>query len=230
MTCSGSTTTAASTLGCSVDHVIFDFDESATGLGGSFAGGEEAVDITLENADAFLHGSAQMSSAFTPLGVIQGWSADSMAEAARLLVAMGYDYLALGGTVPLKTPQIKAAVDAIRSKIPAKTRLHILGFAKAEEIEQFTSSGITSFDTTSPLIRAFKDAKSNYYMREPGRGMRYYTAVRVPQALENPSCSSWRKRVPSGRMNSCASSAIHSKRFAPTTASRRRSIRLSMPC
>jgi queuine/archaeosine tRNA-ribosyltransferase len=173
-------------FGCSVDHVIFDFDESSPGLGGGSAEAQRRFDITLENADAFFRSSTHMSAAFTPLGVIQGWSPDSMAEAARRLVAMGYDYLALGGTVPLKTPQIKAAVEAIRGQIPAKTRLHILGFAKAEEIEQFTSSGITSFDTTSPLIRAFKDAKSNYYLRDPGRGMRYYTAVRVPQALENP--------------------------------------------
>ncbi len=173
-------------FGCSVDHVIFDFDESAAGHDNGSTEARRRFDITLENADAFLKGSAHMSSTFTPLGVIQGWSPDSMAEAARRLVAMGYDYLALGGTVPLRTPQIKAALNAIRAKIPAKTRLHILGFAKAEEIEQFTSSGLTSFDTTSPLIRAFKDAKSNYYIREPGRGMRYYTAIRVPQALENP--------------------------------------------
>src|SRR3546814_10059993 len=77
-----------------------------------------------------------MSNRFTPLGVIQGWSAGSMAEAARRLVAMGYNYLAVGGTVPLKSPQIKACLRAIRDVVPATTRLHILGFAKADEIEK----------------------------------------------------------------------------------------------
>jgi hypothetical protein len=125
-----------------------------------------------------------MSAHFTPIGVVQGWSPSSMAEAARRLRKMGYSYLALGGTVPLRTPQIKACLRAIRDVVSADTRLHILGFAKADEIESFTSYGITSFDTTSPLIRAFKDARANYYLPF-GSGLTYYTAIRVPQALEN---------------------------------------------
>jgi hypothetical protein len=36
------------------------------------------------------------------------------------------------------------------------------------------------------LIRAFKDAKDNYYMPGNGSGLCYFTAIRVPQALENP--------------------------------------------
>lgn len=104
-----------------------------------------------------------ISISFTPLGVIQGWSPGSMAEAARKLVAMGDSYLALGGgTVPLKVAQIKACLSAIRDVVPRETCLRILGFAKASEIESFAPLGITSYDTTSPLIRAFKDAKANY--------------------------------------------------------------------
>jgi hypothetical protein len=99
---------------------------------------------------------------------------------------MGYDYLALGGTVPLKAPQIKACLRAIRDAVPSTTRLHILGFAKANDIESFLPFRITSFDTTSPLIRAFKDAKANYYLPGADGGLDYYTAIRVPQALENP--------------------------------------------
>jgi len=98
---------------------------------------------------------------------------------------MGYRYLAVGGTVPLKTAQIKACLRAIRDAIPPHVCLHLLGFAKADDISGFRSFGITSFDTTSPLLRAFKDAKSNYYLRTNGR-MEYYTAIRVPQAIENP--------------------------------------------
>jgi hypothetical protein len=108
-----------------------------------------------------------------------------MAEAARRLVAMGYDYLALGGTVPLKAPQIKSCLSAIRDAVPKETRLHILGFAKANEIKSFAPLGITSFDTTSPLLRAFKDAKANYYLPAGDGRLAYYTAIRVPQALEN---------------------------------------------
>ena len=78
--------------------------------------------------------------------------------------------------------------------MPAATRIHVLGFAKADEIESFAPFRITSFDTTSPLIRAFKDAKANYYMPGADGRLKYYTAIRVPQALENPKLVRLAKR------------------------------------
>lgn len=178
---------AGFTHGCSVDHIIFDFDDTLVGFAGGSAEAKRRYDITLENADGFLRETGGMRG-FTPLGVVQGWSPHSMAAAARSLVAMGYTYLAIGGMVPLKSDQIKACLAAIRDAIPPQTQIHILGFAKANEIDSFGAYNITSFDTTSPLIRAFKDAKQNYYLREDdGQGaLRYYTAIRVPQAIENP--------------------------------------------
>lgn len=182
------------THGCSVDHIIFDFDEGLKGMDGGTEEARRRFEITLENAAAFRTATAHMSTRFTPMGVIQGWSPGSMAEGARRLVAMGYDYLALGGTVPLKASQIKSCLAAIRDIVPASTRIHILGFAKADEIDTFGSFNITSFDTTSPLIRAFKDAKANYYLPNKGGKLDYYTAIRVPQALENPKLMRLAKR------------------------------------
>jgi hypothetical protein len=172
------------THGCSVDHIIFDFDMEEPASGGS-SDARRRFDITLENADTFLKASRSMPASFTPLGVVQGWSPQSMAEAARRLCAMGYDYLALGGTVPLKSVQIKACLEAVRAAVQIDTRIHILGFAKADDIAGFRKYRITSFDTTSPLLRAFKDARQNYYLRQPDGRLSYYTAIRVPQALEN---------------------------------------------
>jgi hypothetical protein len=174
------------THGCSVDHIIFDFDVSAKGLTGGSANAKDRFEITLENADAFRREAISVGAPFRPLGVVQGWSPGSMAEAARRLVSMGYDYLALGGMVPLKSPEIKQCLAAIRDVVPSSTRLHILGFAKADDIDSFHSFDIASFDTTSPLIRAFKDARQNYYLPGSGAGLRYFTSIRVPQALENP--------------------------------------------
>ncbi|PRY83817.1 tRNA-guanine transglycosylase DpdA [Donghicola tyrosinivorans] len=182
------------THGCSIDHIIFDFTEGSTGMAGGTEENRRRFDITQCNAEAFLAATRHMSNRFCPMGVIQGWSPGSMAEAARRLVAMGYDYLALGGTVPLKAPQIKSCVAAIREVIPRETRLHVLGFAKADNIAEFLGMGITSFDTTSPLIRAFKDAKSNYYLPGSGDALNYYTAIRVPQAIENPKLMNLAKR------------------------------------
>ncbi|MFW7270006.1 tRNA-guanine transglycosylase DpdA [Gluconacetobacter sp. Hr-1-5] len=174
------------THGCSVDHIIFDFDPAGKSFGGGSEDAKIRFDITLENAEAFFRETRAIKAGFTPLGVVQGWSPGSMAEAARRLVAMGYDYLALGGMVPLKSPEIKLCLEAIRAAVPSATRLHILGFAKADDIDSFHSFDIASFDTTSPLIRAFKDAKQNYYLPGEGLGLRYFTSIRVPQAIENP--------------------------------------------
>lgn len=172
------------THGCSVDHIIFDFDMDTAANGGT-ADARRRFEITLENADTFLKESRSMPASFTPLGVVQGWSPASMGEAARRLSAMGYDYLALGGTVPLKSDQIKACLEAVRSAVSYDTKIHILGFAKADDIASFGKYRITSFDTTSPLLRAFKDARQNYYLGGPEGRISYYTAIRVPQALEN---------------------------------------------
>lgn len=173
------------THGCSVDHIIFEYDERVAGMDGGSDESRERFDITLANAETFLAATTPMRGRFTPLGVVQGWSPPSMAEAARRLVAMGYDYLAVGGTVPLKTRQLRACVAAIREAIPAKTRLHVLGFARADEIATFAGFDITSFDTASPMIRSFKDANKNYYLPNGDGTLSYYTAIRVPQALEN---------------------------------------------
>jgi hypothetical protein len=173
------------THGCSVDHIVFEHDETVSALNGGSPESRERFDITLENAESFLAATKPMRARFTPMGVIQGWSPASMAEAARRMVAMGYDYLAVGGTVPLKTPQLRACVVAIREAIPASIKLHVLGFARADEIASFARFDITSFDTASPMIRAFKDGTKNYYLPNGDGSLSYYTAIRVPQALEN---------------------------------------------
>lgn len=172
--------------GCSVDHIIFDFDPKQRGFSGGSEDAKARFEITLENANSFRREALEIDAAFTPMGVVQGWSPGSMAEAARRLVAMGYSYLAIGGMVPLKSPEIKMCLEAIRDAVPKSTRLHILGFAKADDIDSFHGYDIASFDTTSPLIRAFKDAKQNYYLPGDGLKLRYFTSIRVPQAIENP--------------------------------------------
>lgn len=175
------------THGCSPDHLIFDFDDVGInrGLHDVPEGVRRRFEITLQNAAEFRLSAARLGSQFTAMGVIQGWSADSMAKAARELVAMGYDYLAIGGTVPLKIDQIRRVLHALRDAIPRDVRLHLLGFGKIEELSALEQYGVTSFDTTSPLVRAFKDSRKNYWARTAGGDLSYYTAIRIPQAIEN---------------------------------------------
>jgi hypothetical protein len=185
------------THGCSLDHVIFEFDDKARGQNGGTPEAHRRFEITLENARKFLDAAKPLGNRFTPVGVIQGWSPDSMGAAAAKLQAMGYKYLAAGGMVPLRSPAIHACLDAIREKIRPDMGLHILGFAKADQIHEFARHNITSFDTTSPLLRAFKDSKVNYYLPGSNGALRYYMAIRIPQALEN---NTLRRLVKSGRI------------------------------
>lgn len=178
---------AGFTHGCSPDHVIFDFDE--VGLVRRFRDVPVDVrrrfEITQQNAVEFLKVAKKIGKDFTPMGVIQGWSADSMADAAMNLVKMGYRYLAIGGTVPLKIDQIQRVLSTLRNAIPSRIRLHLLGFGKIEKLAVLERNKVNSFDTTSPLLRAFKDARKNYWVRNSSGELSYYTAIRIPQATEN---------------------------------------------
>ena len=113
----------------------------------------------------FLRPARAIGKGFTPLGVIQGWSAESMAKAALKLVAMGYDYLAIGGTVPLKIEQIRRVLSEFGPRCPPRSGCIFLALAKSRNCPRSREHRVTSFDTTSPLLRAFKDARKNYWVR-----------------------------------------------------------------
>ena len=108
-----------------------------------------------------------------------------MAKAADSLVKMGYEYLALGGMVPLSADSIHIALDAVSKKIKKDTKIHLLGFGKIDRIKEFEKYNIFSIDTTSPLLRAFKDKRRNFFMPGKNNKLTYYTAFRIPQSTEN---------------------------------------------
>src|SRR3546814_4904308 len=147
-----------------------------------------------------------------------------MAWAATQLVHMWYDYLAVGGLVPLKIPQIHSALSAIRDAIPSRIRLHLLGFGKIENLAEFERYGVASFDTTSPLLRAFKDAVKNYFARDAAGEISYYTAIRVPQARENNKLKAKARRgvLKIGRALHLETAALNSVRKYVTRSDERR--------
>jgi hypothetical protein len=173
------------THGVSPDHIIFACETSNPPREAMGADVQYRYDLTLQNARKFLALCESEGMPFEPMGAVQGWSPRSIADAAKKLEKMGYRYLAIGGLVPLKADVIHQVLKALREQIKPETKIHLLGFAKAESIQEFTGYGITSFDSTSPLIRAFMDEKANYYMPNQSGGLDYFAAVRIPQAIEN---------------------------------------------
>jgi len=182
------------THGCSVDHVILTFDET---LPRPTAEMRRRYDVTLENARQFIR-KARHLKGFVPIGVVQGWSPKSLAAAADSLTKMGYRYLAIGGLVPLKIRQIALALRAIRDSVPTNVQLHLLGFGKTTELQLLRSLNVQSFDTTSPLLRAFKDGERNYYALRSDGELEYYIAIRIPQALDNQKLL---RRAKKGRLD-----------------------------
>jgi hypothetical protein len=171
-------------LGVSVDHVILAFDstldEGFPGLQVVSQEFQRRQEITLELAADFRRRHRTRKCRFEAIGVAQGWSPKSYAHSVLQLQRMGYRRIALGGMVPLKTRDILAVLVAVNDIRKPETTLHLLGVTRTDQIEAFDRYGVTSFDTTSPFLRAFKDAKQNYFT-DAGS----YTALRIPQVEGN---------------------------------------------
>lgn len=170
------------THGVSLDHVILaysaDYDTQLDGvpLPADFI---FRYELTMANARKFLAETRAVGARFEPLGAAQGWSPLSYQRAVLELADMGYKRIAVGGLVPLKTRDILAVLDAIKAKTGGKVPLHLLGISRLENFQAFKDAGVVSFDSTSPLRQAFKDARNNYYSDSP-KG--HYTAIRIPQS------------------------------------------------
>lgn len=174
-------------IGISLDHVIPVFDPSLDeslalpGIGGRADVWRNRQELTLELAESFLRQSGEQGVRFEPMGVAQGWSAESYSRSLAALQTMGYERIAIGGLVPLKTPEILATLNAIGEVRKPHTRLHLLGVTRPKHLEDFERLGVESFDSTSPLRQAFKDDRDNYYLPDGGT----HVAIRVPQVEGN---------------------------------------------
>jgi hypothetical protein len=169
--------------GVSIDHVILGFqaDDSENSIDSETLDNyRERQTITLDLAKDFLGAMRKQSLPFIPVGVAQGWSPASYAQSTRKLQSMGYEYIGVGGLVPLKTEEILTVLRAINDVRRSSTRLHLFGVNRCEHLEDFEQYGVVSFDSTSPLLQAFKHDKENYYTRK-----HRYSAIRVPQVEGN---------------------------------------------
>ena len=157
--------------GISVDHLIV----------GSYA--KEGIrefryDLTLKNAEDFINKHKSRGCNFTPIGAAQGWSPESYRDAVKELIGMGYDYIAVGGVARAKSEEIIAILQSIRPYLTASTRLHLLGVGRINVTSYFRHRGVTSFDSASPLRKAWLDPQTNYYTPSG----KTYIAVRIPSS------------------------------------------------
>lgn len=183
-------------LGLSLDHVILGYLGPEADRRGSEPPPQDWLDrqqLTLDLAAEFRRRHRARGCDFTPVGVAQGWSPKSFAKAVRTLQRIGYRRIALGGMVPLKTPEILECLRAVNAVRRPETEFHLLGVTRCEQVSMFSTYGVTSFDSTSPFRQAFKDDRDNYYTLKST-----YTAVRVPQVDGN---ASMKRLIQAGRVD-----------------------------
>jgi hypothetical protein len=182
-------------VGVAVDHVVFGFDSSLD---------QRSVDevpsdwsfrqqLSIDLASDFLASHRRRKCSFEPVAVAHGWSPLSYARAVSELQRIGYRRIALGGMVPVKTPDILDSLKEARRVLKRSTELHLLGVTRTTYIQDFARYGVTSFDSTSPFRQAFKDEKDNYYTLK-----RSYVALRVPQIDGN---TKFRAKVTAGSVD-----------------------------
>jgi len=168
--------------GVSLDHIVFGYEKKGTHFEESeLKEFRRRKELTLHLAEEFLQKSK--GAGFMPLGVAHGWSKESYADSVKKLMSMGYEYITMGGMVPLKTEQIIETLAEVNLVRKPNTKLHLLGIARPHSLEQFSQLGVVSIDSTTPLQQAFKDKKNNYHTLS-GKN---YVALRVPQIEGNVS-------------------------------------------
>ncbi|MCR4314756.1 MAG: tRNA-guanine transglycosylase DpdA [Planctomycetes bacterium] len=133
-------------------------------------------ELTLRNAQEFFEKAGGAKKPFVAVGAAQGFSPESYADAVRELTSYGYDHIALGGLVRSKTHQIVEILDEIQNVRKPGVRIHLFGVARDEAIARFVKLGVTSFDSASPLRRAWLSTDNNYFLPEER-----FAAIRIPQ-------------------------------------------------
>ena len=155
--------------GVSIDHLIV----------GPFAQPgirNKRYKITQENAFEFIKQHRSKGYKFTPIGVAQGWTPQTYAEAVKALVEMGYDYIGLGGLARAQSIEILEILQAVRVHLTPNTKLHLFGVGRIDMVPYFRHLGITSFDSASALRSAWLSSDANYHTLSGKR----YAAVRIP--------------------------------------------------
>jgi len=156
-------------LGVSIDHIIFAATEQEK---------LSRYQLTIHNAEEFIREHKHRQLAWTPVGAVQGWDAQSYAKAAKQYIEMGYNYIGIGGLVRTKTDEIIRILQAIHEVVPNTVGIHLFGLARLNALKTFSDLGASSVDSATPLRRSWLGTNDNYW----GVDGEVYGAIRIPEA------------------------------------------------
>lgn len=140
--------------------------------------------ITLWNGRRFLRAHARAAFGFTPVGAVQGWHGPLFHRAVRHFLRFGYQEIAIGGLAMASSEEILEVLRAIQPEVAREPRpgIHLFGVARLDQVPDYMALGVTSFDSTGPLRKAWLNPSANYF----APGGRAYAALRVPDPRTSP--------------------------------------------
>ena len=144
---------------------------------------QERVNVTRENAKAFIAAWRKRGKLLTPVGVMQGTSPQQYADNVGDYCDMGYRHLAIGGLVPLKDSAISEIVRAVSyaaDRLAERPWLHLFGIFRPNLQTEFRQLGVDSFDSASYLRKAWLRSDQNYL----GPNGKWYAAIRAPMSSD----------------------------------------------
>lgn len=171
-------------LGASVDHIPFpEIIVNNERLVLSEAERQRRVNLTKDNAAAFIDMHRQRKCSFTPVGIIQGLTSDSYAQQLSLYVDMGYEHVAIGGLIPKSDIEILETVQAlgkVKASLKKEIWIHLFGVFRPKIQPGLREWGITSFDSATYFRKSWLRSDQNYL----GADGQWYAAVRVPMTSD----------------------------------------------
>lgn len=167
--------------GISLDHIVFAFanNENKNELDeDTVKEAKRRIAITLKNAEEFLDKSKGKS--FKPYGVAHGYDIDSFVTSVKALEDMGYRRITIGGMVKSKTDDLLKLLEVLGKTKHPDTVFHLLGICRFENIPAYVKAGVTSADSTSPLMQGLKGGKY-YWINDNTKKVEEYVSVRLRQ-------------------------------------------------
>jgi hypothetical protein len=171
-------------VGASVDHIPVRYvTQNGKAKRLSKRARLERVELTKRNARRFLRVVSDRQYTFTPVGTIQGLDPESYAKNAIYYHSLGYEYIALGGLVPLQDDQILRIVRSVMEalqRVKGRPKVHLFGVFRPKLQSIFKSLGVDSFDSATYFRKAWLRSDQNY-LSTSGK---WYSAIRIPMTKD----------------------------------------------
>jgi hypothetical protein len=167
-------------LGASVDHIpLQEIRRNGKRMELCLEERQRRVELTRENAEAFLRLARRQQARFLPVGVLQGLDAENYADQVGAYADMGYRYLAIGGLVPRADTEVLKIVEHVTSqlsRLKVRPWLHLMGIFRPRLQAHFLRLGVNSFDSATYFRKAWLRSDQNYLATDGA----WYAAIRVP--------------------------------------------------